>query len=112
MQYIERYAELPFPLSDVGTWWGGSRRLKKEIEIDIVATSAIGDDALIGSVKYREKKTRKVELDLMRSYAAEMGGFGRYRYWFFSKSGFEDDLKQLEDDDVRLFSIDDIYDIR
>ncbi len=112
MQYIERYAELPFPLSDVGTWWGGSRRLKKEIEIDIVATSAIGDDALIGSVKYREKKTRKVELDLMRSYAAEMGGFGRYRYWFFSKSGFDDDLKQLEDDDVRLFSIDDIYDIR
>ncbi len=28
-QYIEKYADLPFPLGEVSTWWGGSSHLKK-----------------------------------------------------------------------------------
>ena len=111
-QYIELYADLPFPLGLVGTWWGGSRTLHKEIEIDVVAKSAIGNDAIIGSVKFRERKIDAQELDLMRSYSREMGGAGNFLYWFFSKSGFDDDIKRLAENDksIRLYTIEDIYD--
>ena len=110
-QFIEKYAELPFPLGDVGTWWGGSSHLKKEIEIDIVARSAVSKETIIGSAKYRERLLPYGELNLMRSYSAEMGGNGKCQYWFFSKSGFDDDLRSYaaSADDVRLYSIDDLY---
>ncbi len=110
-QYIQRYADLPFPLSLVGTWWGGSRTLHKEIEIDIVAESAVSSDKIIGSVKFRERKIGSEELDLMRSYSREMGGAGNFLYWFFSKSGFDEDFKKLakEDKSIRLYTIDDLY---
>ncbi len=110
-QYIERHAELPFPLGQVGTWWGGSKSLHKEIEIDIVATSAVSNDAIIGSVKFRERRTGSHELDLMRSYSREMGGAGNFLYWFFSRSGFDEDLRKLaeNDENIRLYTIEDIY---
>ena len=110
-QYIERHAELPFPLGQVGTWWGGSKSLHKEIEIDIVATSAVSNDAIIGSVKFRERRTGSHELDLMRSYSREMGGAGNFLYWFFSRSGFDEDFRKLaeNDENIRLYTIEDIY---
>ena len=110
-QYIERHADLPFPLGLVGTWWGGSRTLHKEIEIDVVAKSAISNDAIIGSVKFRERMIDSKELELMRSYSREMGGSGNFLYWFFSKSGFTDDIKKLaeNDENIGLYTIEDIY---
>ena len=110
-QFIEKYAELPFPLGEVGTWWGGSSHLKKEIEIDVVAKSAISRESIIAIAKYRERKMPLSELDLMRLYAAEMGGNEKCTYWFFSKSGFEDDFKEIasKSDDIKLFSIEELY---
>ena len=110
-QYIERHADLPFPLGIVGTWWGGSRTLHKEIEIDVVAKSAISNEAIIGSVKFRERMIDSKELELMRSYSREMGGAENFLYWFFSKSGFADDIKKLAEnnENIRLFTIEDIY---
>ena len=66
---------------------------------------------IIGSVKFRERKTGSEELDLMRSYSREMGGAGNFLYWFFSKSGFDEDFKKLakEDKSIRLYTIDDLY---
>ena len=112
-QYIEKYADLPFPLGEVSTWWGGSSHLKKEIEIDIVARSAISNETIIGSAKYRERKMPLSELDLMRTYASEMGGNGRCQYWFFSKSGFEDEFitEARNSGDIRLYTLGDLYDI-
>ncbi len=110
-EYIERYASLPFPLKEIGTWWGGSRKLKKEIEIDIVASSAIDDERIIGSVKFRESKTEAAELDLMIEYANEMGADGNYHYWLFSRSGFTEDLQKLQSDRIRLFTLDDMYNV-
>ena len=51
------------------------------------------------------------ELELMRSYSREMGGAGNFLYWFFSKSGFADDIKKLAENDesIRLYTIEDIY---
>ena len=76
-QFIEKYVFLPFPLGDVGSWWGGSSRLKKGIEIDIVARSAISNETIIGSAKYRERKVPFAELELTRTYSYEMGGNGK-----------------------------------
>lgn len=110
-EYVERYADLPFPLGDIGTWWGGSSHLKKEIEIDIVARSAIGEETIIGSAKYRERRMPESELSLMNEYSREMGGNGKCLYWFFSKSGFEDDMIDAarHDSSIRLYSIEDLY---
>ena len=110
-QYIEVYADLPFPLGEVGTWWGGSHRLKKEIEIDIVAKSARGGDGIIASAKYRERRMPSSELILMKEYAAEMGTVRNCHYWFFSKSGFDPDFISLSEKEpaIRLFCLKDLY---
>lgn len=50
-QYIEKYADLPFPLGEVSTWWGGSRHFEKEKAKDIVARSAISNETIIGRAK-------------------------------------------------------------
>lgn len=109
-EYIETYAELPFPIETIGTWWGGSRKLKKEIEIDLIAASAISNQRILASVKYRNRKTPEAELGLMKDYASESGEGYEDIFWFFSKSGFEDDFH--ESDNVKLFTLDDIYSIK
>ena len=109
IEYISLYADLPFPLKSIGSWWGGSKREKKEIETLIVATSAIGNDLIIGSVKYRKKEVGVSELELMREYSSEIGITGNFHYWFFSRSGFDDEMKSLSDNTIRLITIDDIF---
>ena len=95
----------------IGTWWGGSSHLRREIEIDIVADSSISDEMIIGSAKYRERKMQLSELSLMQEYAASMGSTGKYQYWFFSKSGFEDSFISYagKTDNVRLYTLDELY---
>lgn len=54
------------------------------------------------------------ELDLMCTYSSEMGGNGQCQYWFFSKSGFEDEFitEARNSGDIRLYTLGDLYDMQ
>lgn len=111
--YILYYDDqLPFPIGDVGQWWGGNPKTRKQAQIDIVVTSAEDDSGIIGSCKFRESLVSEDELQLMEEYADAMGHLRQRHYYLFSKSGFTDSLmNRAGDGKLRLITIKDMYDI-
>ncbi len=110
-EYLLRYAnDLPLILSDVGQWWGTDSKAKKEIQIDIVGTPALGDEYIIGSCKYRNDPIGADELELIRHYADVFGKGRKYHFFIFSKSGFTKGLQELGNrGEVNLITLDDMY---
>ena len=106
-----RYEEnLPILLSEVGQWWGTDARKKKEVQIDIVGTPVEGKEFIIGSCKYKNEPVGVDELELLREYAAVFGYGTKYHYYIFSKSGFTERLRQLEErGEVKLVSLEEMY---
>lgn len=111
--YILYYDDqLPFLIGDVGQWWGGNPKTRKQAQIDIVVTSAEDDSGIIGSCKFRESLVSEDELQLMEEYADAMGHLRQRHYYLFSKSGFTDSLmNRAGDGKLRLITIKDMYDI-
>ncbi|MDE6971596.1 MAG: ATP-binding protein [Lachnospiraceae bacterium] len=102
--------ELPFAIGDVGQWWGGNPKTRKQVQIDVVATSAEDDSGIVGSCKFRENPVSDSELELMEEYADAMGHFGQRFYYFFSKSGFAASMtKQGSSRELRLITLKDMY---
>ncbi|MCD8148775.1 MAG: ATP-binding protein [Clostridiales bacterium] len=109
--YLLYYDEnLPFPLQNVGQWWGGNPATHKQAQIDVVAISAENRSAIVGTCKFRKENIPAGELTLMKEYASAMGGFERYYYYFFSKSGFAESLVEKQDGvSLRLVTLDEMY---
>ncbi len=109
-EYLEFRAEnLPFPPSAVGTWWGGNPKTKKSAEIDIVVTSAIDDDVIIGSCKFTNLRMGIDELRRIEEYADAMGTRGRRHYYFFSAAGFDESFKEQRNEYIHLVGIDELF---
>lgn len=101
---------MPFPIGNVGQWWGGNPKTRKQAQIDIVVTSAEDDSGIIGSCKFRESPVGEDELQLMEEYADAMGHLGRRHYYLFSRSGFTDSLSNRAGDvRLRLITLEDMY---
>ena len=107
--YLLYKAQLPFPLKDIGPWWGTDREKKKSIEIDIVAHSATTPDVIIGSCKFTNHPIDTDEYTLMQDYSKTIRAGNSSIFYFFSKSGFTDEMRKLESESIKLVSIDDIY---
>lgn len=104
--------QLPFPIGDIGQWWGGNPKTHKQAQIDIVVISATDDNGIIGSCKFRESLVSEDELQLMEEYADAMGHLGHRYYYLFSKSGFTPSLiKRAVNGELRLITLKDMYDI-
>lgn len=110
-EYLLRYAEdMPILLSEIGQWWGTDSRTRKEVQIDLVGIPAVGTKYLIGSCKYRNEKIGASELELLRRYAAVFRNGGEFHYYIFSKSGFTQELLDLQQqDEVTLLTLEDLY---
>ena len=107
--YILYYAgSLPFLLGEVGQWWGGHPRTRKQAQIDLVASAIDIDACIIGSCKFRNAPVDTDELELIKDYADAMGHFKKNYYYIFSKSGFTPAL-QSQEPDVRLLALKDLY---
>lgn len=109
-EFLEyRDPALPIIPCEAGSWWGGNPRTKKECEIDIVITSTVDDDVVIGSCKFRNTPVGTDELELMKEYADAMGTRGGRYYYFFSASGFTEGMMAAGCDTVRLVDISSLY---
>ena len=109
--YLTYYEDsLPIELNEVGQWWGTDKKKKKQIQIDIVGTSATGKEYIIGSCKYRNEKIGIDELELIQDYAAVFGKGVKYYYYIFSKGGFTNELIEAEQKgEVKLISLEKMY---
>ncbi len=108
--YILYYDEkLPFNMADIGQWWGGNPKTKKQAQIDIVVTAADGNEGIVGSCKFRNEKTDVDELMLMKEYAEILGKFEKTYYYFFAKSGYTDKMLKTADKHTRFITLSDMY---
>ena len=83
------YESLPFPIGNVGRWWGNNPVKKRQEEIDIMAIQE--PYVLLGECKW---KNAPVDMDTVHTLL-ERGGLFHYpeKYYFlFSKSGFVDSV--------------------
>ncbi len=105
--------ELPFALGKAGQWWGGHPKTHRQVQIDLVVTSAEDDRGIIGSCKYTDSPVGEDELRLMEDYGEAMGHFSRRYYYLFSKSGFTGPLvRRAAGGDVRLITLEDMYQVK
>ena len=109
--YLLRYETFyPILLSEIGEWWGSDAKTKKEVQIDIVGTSAENDEYIIGSCKFKNEKIGVDELELLQDYAKIFGKGKKYHYYIFSKSGFTSTLEErAHNDEVKLIKLEDMY---
>jgi len=108
-QYLVRYANNPFPIKEIGSWWGGNPETRIREEIDIVAVN--GKNAIFGECKWSSAPVDiPVLKDLIRK-SELLHGFENVCYYLFSKSGFTPGLKKAADEDnsIKLVSLADIY---
>ena len=120
-QYLILHPErLPFPIADIGAWWGRQpgrhKEGPKEVKVDIVAVGAKENNEherqfIIGSCKYRNEEIGVDEWHLLLDYASVFtNGDDDCYYIIFSKSGFTKGLKELADNGkVTLIGLDEIY---
>lgn len=109
--YLLRYETFyPILLSEIGEWWGSDSKTKKEVQIDIIGTSAENDEYIIGSCKFKNEKIGVDELELLQNYAKVFGKGKKYHYYIFSKSGFTPALEErANNNEVKLIKLEDMY---
>ena len=109
--YLLRYETFyPILLSEIGEWWGSDAKTRKEVQIDIIGTSAENDEYIVGSCKFKNEKIGVDELELLQNYAQVFGKGKKYYYYIFSKSGFTQALEELaQKNEVKLIKLEDMY---
>ena len=92
---------LPFVLEKCGRWWD------KNTEIDVIGVSA-NDEIIFGECKWSENQVGLSVLKELQAKAKEVqwGSKQRKEYFIlFSKSGFTEDLVQLQKEQDNLFLV-------
>ena len=104
-------------ITSVGSWWGtenvidkaGGRRAQAT-DIDVVALSELDKKAVIGECKFKnEKIDRGIYETLVRRAGLISAKYKVVKYVLFSLSGYTQWFQTLEDSDVVLLSLDDLY---
>lgn len=109
--YLLYYAEdLPIDIREIGQWWGTDDRNKKQVQIDIVCTPIEGNEYIISSCKYKNEFIGVEEYELLKKYAEVFGKGEKYHFYIFSKSGFTEELRKLQEEGkVSLVTLGDMY---
>lgn len=84
-------------------------QLGRSVEIDIISDSVDGKSLLAGEVKFRNKDISIEKLEHLKENVSIFANKYQTIYYFlFSKSSFSDDLLNLNDSHVKLFSLDEM----
>ncbi|MBQ7840501.1 MAG: ATP-binding protein [Lachnospiraceae bacterium] len=81
------YSTLPFPVGNLGRWWGSNPFTKKQEELDLMAV--LDNQALLGECKWKNTPVDTAVIEKL----LERGALFPYQqkwYYIFSKTGFTD----------------------
>lgn len=81
------YETLPFPIGEIGRWWGNNPKARRQEEIDLM--SALDKKALFCECKWRNEKVGSDVLETLME-RGELFVYPDKYYYIFSKSGFDD----------------------
>ena len=103
-------------LTEVGTWWGteillrGSEKVQQSADIDVVGISELDKTAVLGECKFKKEKIDKNVYDTLLRRSAVIGGKYRIiRFLFFSLSGYTSWFDSIQNNDIVLLTLDDLY---
>lgn len=97
------YSKLPFPIGEIGRWWGNNPKLKCQEEIDIM--SVMDKKALFCECKWRNDKVELSVVDKLIERGELFAYHDKY-YCIFSKSGFSNEALSVTEDDDNVTLID------
>ena len=101
LRNLNKAGSLPFRFSKIGRWWD------KKNEIDIAAFDDRGN-VLLGECKWRNTKISIKDLDLLKQKLQYFDKEHEYVfYYLFSKSGFDEGIKNIAkyDDNLKLVDL-------
>lgn len=102
--------DLPFIITNIGSWWGIDPATQKRVAIDLAGTCSKEGQFLCASCLYREDKADERVLEELYKASRAFAPAGKIRYCIFSKIGFTDGMiKQAKEDGVRLYTLQDLY---
>ena len=104
-QYLflpEIYGKLPFPIGQIGRWWGNNARARRQEEIDLMAIS--GETVLFGECKWRNEKIGRQVVERLLE-RGELFQYPEKYYYIFSKTGFKEVTTQYCSEKERVYLI-------
>ncbi|MCL2512988.1 MAG: ATP-binding protein [Oscillospiraceae bacterium] len=105
------YGDLPCAFQNISRWWGNNPDLKSQAEIDFIAYSEGEEQAIFGECKWRNEE---LDLAIVKESLEKCEMFKQFKknyYYFFSKSGFTDGVREFvaERDDIQLIDFADMF---
>ena len=97
------YAELPFPIGEIGRWWGNNPKAKRQEEIDLMSVSE--KKALFCECKWRNEKVDCSVVNTLLERGELFAHQEKY-YCVFSKAGFSDEVRLLAKDNDNIMLVD------
>ena len=113
MQYLmrlDRAERLPFEIDRIGRWWGSNPATKKHTEVDAIASSADDKKIIMCECKWKNEVTGWNAYNSLTERSVLFPG-KEIHYYMFSRSGFEDELKEEAERNRRLtlVELDDLF---
>lgn len=107
-------SSLPLNLNIVGRWWGTDPKKKTAIEIDLIGEPvkenvSHKEECIAASCKFRNRETSMKDFEDLKEYSEVFSPEAEFYYYMFSISGFKEELKELREQNVKLISIDQLY---
>ena len=97
------YVSLPFPVGEIGRWWGNNPKARRKEEIDLM--SVLDKKALFCECIWRCEKVDYSVMDTLLE-RGELFTYPEKHYYIFSKSGFTDEVKAFAEKNKNVTLID------
>ena len=111
--YIEKLAyakKLPFVPAEIGRWWGNNPVIKAQDDVDILAVSTKGEEALFCECKFTNKPMPMSEYDDLVTAMQAFPSITSKHMMFISKSGYTSDvIKRANKEGAELKTLEDVY---
>lgn len=112
-QFIEREAragKLPFYPAHLGRWWGTNPVIKAQDDVDVLALSDNGSQAIFCECKYRNQPMPMEEYEDLLTAAMAFPKVKEKWFYFFSKGGYTQPVQErAAREGAKLFLIEDLY---
>ena len=104
-------------ITETGTWWGtelisddDGKRFQQSADIDVVGISSVDKTAICGECKFKtEKIGKEIYETLIRRARLLSGKYIVTKYLLFSLSGFTKWFDTADQSNLKLITVEDLY---
>lgn len=105
LQYMIRLnkeRKLPFLATQFGKWWGNDNVKREETDFDLCLGDKTGKRIIIGECKWRNEAASKADIEAWMEKNYLLSTYTDRYYVYFSKSGYTEEAKRLEEQNPKL----------